>query len=93
MLEFDERTLRLWFRPKGGLVGVDVELWYVDPDLKECTELIEFTPYKATGYYYLDHEFTKIGKYLIEIRVNGTYHHSTTLDIDPFGPGIVKYRE
>ena len=93
MIKFDEKAFRLWFRPTGGLTGATIELWYVDPDLTECEELISFTPYKTTGYYYLDHEFRKIGKYLIEVRVNGDYHYSTTLVIDPHGPGIVKYSQ
>jgi hypothetical protein len=86
------REFRFICRPSGGYIeGRVVKLKYIMPDFMG-SGWFTMEPISETGYYYLDHVFAEDGKHIIEIRVDGVYHHSDTLTIGGFAcPGLVRY--
>lgn len=84
-------SARLFTRIGGDLGDPLVQLWFVDPELEECEQLVTFTQYKTTNYFYLDIAFDKLGKYLLEVRVDGEYAMSDTLLVaNDVTPGIIQ---
>lgn len=86
---FDEGINRVWYRPTGFKIGLNVQLRLWDPDLNKM-DLQSFTELEE-GLYYLDYNFCKRGLWVGIVYENGTKIGSSTFNIGIPWPGVVRY--
>lgn len=89
VIYFDEGINRVWYRPTGFRIGLNVQLqlWNSNLNKKNLQTFIEL----EEGLYYLDYNFDQRGTWVGIVYENGVKVGSSTFGIGIQWPGIVRY--